>query len=161
MPNANLKDLTGQRFKYLQVLSLSHRHRSSRSYYWNVRCDCGTEKTVRGTELRNGNVKSCGCQRAEHMYRHGMEGSKIYAVWGSMKQRCQNAGHKRYADYGGRGITVCEEWQDFCNFYADMGDPAPKAQLDRIDNDKGYSKENCRWVSAKENANNRRKARVS
>lgn len=159
MPNANFKDLTGQRFTRLLVLSLSDRKRTSRAYYWDVRCDCGVEKTVRGTELRNGKAKSCGCLLGQHMFRHGMEGTKIYNVWGSMKQRCQNPKHKRFSDYGGRGLTLCDEWQDFVKFFADMGEAPEGMELDRRDNDMGYSKANCRWVTPKQNANNRRKQR--
>lgn len=81
----------------------------------------------------------------------------IYQVWANMKQRCMNPNNSRYPDYGGRGITVCDRWLSFENFLADMGVPPPKHTLDRIDNDKGYSKDNCRWTTASiQNKNSRR-----
>lgn len=88
---------------------------------------------------------------------HKMTYSKIYRTWVAMLSRCRNSNDPNYVNYGGRGITVCESWHRFENFYEDMGDlPFYEAQIDRIDNDKGYSKENCRWLSAKENSRNRR-----
>ncbi len=87
---------------------------------------------------------------------HGMDGTKIYYVWSSMKKRCLNVNHKAYHRYGGRGITVCDRWiGSFESFYADMGDKPDGYQLDRIDNNKGYHKDNCRWVPPKLNARNR------
>jgi len=88
---------------------------------------------------------------------HRMKGTSIYDAWRGMRYRCTNRNHKYYADYGGRGITVCDEWlHSFENFYRDMGDKPKGLSLDRIDNDKGYCKENCRWSTAKEQTNNKR-----
>lgn len=87
---------------------------------------------------------------------HGKRGSKAYEVWDNMKQRCLNKNNTRYHDYGGRGITVCARWMKFINFYKDMGDPPRGKQLDRINNDKGYCKKNCRWSTRKEQGLNKR-----
>ena len=85
---------------------------------------------------------------------HGMAYTRTYKVWKSMVQRCTNSKDTRYHRYGGRGITVCDDWKDFRNFYRDMGDAPDGLEIDRIDNYKGYCKENCRWVTRKENLNN-------
>ena len=150
-------DLVGQKFNRMTVVALSTRVRPKRSArYWVCKCDCGTVKDVRGPELVNGSTTSCGCYNAEKSRKHGKEGTTIYSVWASMKYRCQNPKSRAYPNYGGRGITVCEAWKDFMNFYADMGDAPEGMDLDREDNEKGYTPENCRWVSRTVNMNNRR-----
>lgn len=126
-----------------------------------VKCECGTEKTVSVDGLRGGRINSCGCLNKEvakaRFTTHGKRGDPIYPVWNMMVQRCTNPDYKLFADYGGRGITVCPEWLTFEGFYADMGDPPfEKAQLDRIDNEKGYYKENVRWTTRTQNNRNRR-----
>lgn len=139
-------NLVGKRFGRLTVLSLAHLGTSARQAqpHWLVRCDCGTEKVVKGHSMKNGYTVSCGCYNADKVRTHGMEGTKVYNVWASMKQRCQNPKHRAYARYGGRGIKVCKRWQKFENFYADMGDP--QGVLDRIDNDGDYKPGNVRWA---------------
>ena len=87
---------------------------------------------------------------------HGMTNTRVFNVWVCMKQRCSNTRHKSYKDYGGRGIAVCERWLKFESFLADMGEPPRGFWLERDDNDKGYSKDNCRWASPKEQGNNKR-----
>lgn len=122
-------------------------------------CECGNEKIVRLCSLRNGGTKSCGCLQRELMSEraktHGMSYSKINKTWRNMKDRCFNSNSQNYHRYGGRGISVCDEWLIFENFYKDMGDAPIGMSLDRIDNDKNYCKENCKWSSQKEQANNR------
>lgn len=154
-------DLTGLKFGRLTVLSKGHKENGM--IYWNCECDCnkGVSFEVKSVLLRYGKTKSCGCLKKETVIQrnttHGMGHSKLNMVWSEMKSRCTNSNHKRYSDYGGRGITVCESWNKFENFYNDMhASYSEGLTLDRIDNSSGYCKENCRWVSALEQNNNKR-----
>lgn len=122
------------------------------------RCDCGGERVVNVGHFNTGKIKSCGC----HVVRHGHSGSKgeaksrEYVSYHNMISRCHKSTNKRYADYGGKGIEVCERWRDsFVNFIEDMGECPDGYQIDRIDNSKGYSPDNCRWVSPKQNVASR------
>jgi hypothetical protein len=124
---------------------------------WRCKCDCGNDSFVRFDSLKSTN--SCGCIRIEkgkQKKTHGMINTPAYNVWAGMKKRCLNEKNPNYYNYGGRGITVSSEWMNFENFFADMGHPEPGMQLDRIDNNAGYSKENCRWATPKQNARNKR-----
>jgi hypothetical protein len=129
-------------------------------------CECGTVKSYRNGSLTSGNTLSCGCLHndllSERLMKHGMLDSQIYGVWIGMKDRCCNPNSERYADYGGRGITVCDRWvSSFNNFFADMGDiPFKGAQIDRKENDKGYSPDNCKWSTRNEQARNKRNNRI-
>lgn len=133
--------------------------------YVSVECSCGVRKEVAQASLLKGASKSCGCLSAEltsaRSTTHGMRSSPVYAVWNSMVQRCCNAENVQYPDYGGRGITVQDAWRTFEGFYADMGDPPFKgAMLERIDNDKGYYKDNCTWATRTEQNRNQRKNKL-
>jgi hypothetical protein len=130
---------------------------SSKDTYWNCLCECGNSKSIRGMSLRNGVTKSCGCYRDNFMKTHGMYDTPTYSVWVNMVQRCTNTKHTNAKRYSLRGITVCESWLNFENFLADMGERASGQTLDRIDNDKGYCKENCRWTDAKTQMRNTRR----
>lgn len=133
-------------------------------------CDCGRRRSVAKKELRRKDkraIKSCGCLQIEAVIRighknttHGHNNTPTFRSWTSMKSRCKNPNTLEYKNYGGRGITVCDEWiNDFSQFLNDMGERPENMTLDRIDVNKGYYKENCRWASIKTQNNNRRNTR--
>lgn len=139
---------------------------------YRVQCDCGDVVILNGSYLRTRErpCKSCSLKKntvkgKNHWaYKHGMASrtrgrDRIYSIWVSMRQRCNDKNDQQYHDYGGRGIKVCEEWNDFSIFYKDMGERPDGMQLNRIDNDGNYCKDNCRWDDITTQANNRRTTR--
>lgn len=162
----NFKDLTGQRFGRLTIISRANDRLNpcgKKTIRWNCLCDCGNSCTVNATELRSGQTKSCGCLNSElttlRNTTHGHSHTRLWHVWSSMKNRCSNPKVDNYERYGGRGITVCPEWEhDFQAFYdwAYTNGYCQGLSIDRIDNNKGYSPDNCRWMTIQEQNKNKR-----
>lgn len=154
------KDLTGRSFGNWQVLERGET--KSTRIYWICKCVCGKEKQVSGAHLSSGRTTNCGCSRpkgkAAGQYKHGLSKTHpLYQTWEGMKGRCKNM-----ATYGGRGITVCDRWEkSFEAFLDDMGNkPSPLHSIDRIDNTKGYSPDNCRWATSEQQSRNTSKNRI-
>jgi hypothetical protein len=151
-------NITGQRFGRLLVLSFAEIRQ--RKAHWLCRCDCGNERTFSGKHLRTGHTTSCGCYKRANASKHAESQrpwTPEYRAWCDLRSRCNNPKVKQYDDYGGRGISVCERWDDYANFLADMGRrPSPAHSIDRRDNDGNYEPSNCRWATKEEQMQNRR-----
>jgi hypothetical protein len=156
-PPANL---SGQKFHRLLVIRYLGSY--NEQPYWLCRCDCGNQSAVVGSKLKSGSTKSCGCYineiRGPAHTTHGQTGSLLHRRWADMLTRCRNPKFKHFHNYGGRGISVCERWHTFENFFADMGEPPTRLhQIDRKNNNGNYEPDNCHWVTRTAQARNTRK----
>lgn len=149
----------GEKFGKLEVKEIIKGRKN------NFICDCGSEKLIDKYDVERGKINSCGCIRKNkpNALKHGLWGHKLYMIHKSMKQRCYNSNQKDYKNYGGRGILICKEWlDDFMNFYnwSIQNGWISGMKIDRVDNDKGYSPNNCKWTNQKEQSNNIRRNRL-
>lgn len=165
IPNKRIVDITGQRFTRWLVLGFVGLFSTKMRAHWLCRCDCGTHRVVESCNLRNGASRSCGCLAAKKVPPLRTKQAPVrsfpeYSVWQAMRTRCSNPNVNNYHNYGARGIKVCERWDSFANFLADMGPrPTPKHSIERRDSDGDYCPENCEWVTSKVQNNNTRKNR--
>jgi hypothetical protein len=163
----NKRDLTGQVFGVVTVVrEVSPKLFPSGCEKARVlaECECGTMFVVLSSSLTTGNTKSCGCKAkrllSERSKTHGLTGTRVYRIWQGMLNRCRNENIVGHHNWGGRGITVCEEWKEFESFLADMGHPPVGFSIERINNDGNYEPGNCKWATRTEQSRNRRTNRI-
>lgn len=154
-------NLVGEKYGRLTVVEFVklQKHKT----YWKCVCDCGLTVIATGNNLRSGNTKSCGCLKRESSIKNGHKNAKhgeshsnrtrLYTIWCGMRQRCTNPNREAYPLYGGKGVKVCEEWNEYSNFkeWAMANGYADNLSIDRIDPSKGYYPDNCRWITPSEN----------
>lgn len=149
---SKLNDLTGMRFGRLKVIKRHGTHVSksgSKSVTWECKCDCGNTIISCSSNLRRGHQKSCGCLRKEMHTTHGKSNTRLFRIWSGIKTRCYTESSTSYKKYGSKGITMCDEWKDDFQAFYDWSIThgySDDLSIDRIDGDKGYSPDNCRWT---------------
>lgn len=155
------KNISGQKFGKLEVLYKDLNPKDRNRTWFICKCECGNIKSIRSGDIQNGNAKSCGC--STHEGKHGSCYTAEYEAWKGMKRRCLNSKTVNYKNYGGRGITVCDEWiNSFEIFFKDMGQkPTNLHSIDRIDNNGNYCKDNCKWSTRIEQNRNKRSNKIS
>jgi hypothetical protein len=153
-------DIKGQKFGRLTVIEFHH---SDKGRYWLCKCDCGKFTILNTNKLKFGNTKSCGClakeKNSKRFFKHGANKTRLYICWKAMRQRVSAKNKYKLKYYYKRGITVCDEWKEFTNFsdWALLNGYSNFLTLDRIDNNKGYSPDNCRWIKQEEQTDNMRR----
>jgi len=161
----NRLSLSGKRFGSLLVVEYAGivKFASGGKSSWKCQCDCGNHVVVLGSSLTSGNTSSCGCVAKQmniiRCSTHGMSGTRVYRIWRAMHTRCSNKNSSGYDAWGGRGIKVCDRWQKFETFFADMGDCPAGMSIDRINNNGDYEPSNCRWATRSEQGRNTRATR--
>lgn len=157
-------DLTGRMFGRWIVVSYAGKR--GKNSHWNCRCECGNDGVVHAGNLTSGKSACCGCVQYEKLTKrntkHGLSGHPLYGVWTQMKARCQWSSHPQFRDWGGRGIKVCDRWNEsFEAFLADVGErPTPRSEIDRINNDGDYEPGNVRWSERQAQMRNMRRNRI-
>jgi len=151
------KDISSQKFGRLTAIRFSHLSQNkTKLHYWLFKCDCKNEKILSKNEVVRGKAKSCGCLFRDMGTTHGCTNTLTYQSWESMKKRCLNKNNRFYKNYGGRGIKVCDRWlNSFENFLEDMGKKPIRKTIDRINNNGNYEPSNCRWITKKDQCNNK------
>lgn len=156
---SKINDLTGQKFNLLTVKGMAQRN----PIYWECVCDCGNTTLVRTSNLTGGKVKSCGCLQHKGNPTHNQSRTRVYRIYAKMLRRCFVESDPAYSRYGGRGITMCDEWKNSFVAFSDWAygnGYADNLTIDRIDNNGDYCPENCRWTDYLTQCNNKRNNRV-